>query len=113
MVSAAVSVSLRDKPVRAWYDAVSDHLRGDYRVLGGYNTECSQAYTELLKKRYGVKTEIYDLVISTDQLVYDPAYNSVSQSLLRFRHGKDIFTECYMEACPGMRWGITGDKTGK
>lgn len=110
----AAAAYLRDKPVQAWYDAATDHIQGNYRILGGLNSICYTPTAELLEKRYGVKTEYIDSYIYMELDNYNQAYNSVSRPLLRLRFGKDIFTECYMEACPESRWGLEGaGKHGK
>jgi hypothetical protein len=79
-----------------------DCARGHYeiKVIGGPllpepKAEEFGKYAQLLEERYGVVLNVVAGCVVTDDLdQYVKGYNSVSERLLRKKHGLDIFEQC-------------------
>src|SRR5262249_27032297 len=80
--------------------ALADQSRGHYEVQTfGYPPPWLGEYRRLVRERYGVDVKpVAGCVVTQDLDSYVAGYNSVSESRIRSRFGKDIFAECAQEA---------------
>lgn len=80
----------------AWWDGVRGRdIEKIYGMMQGTDPE----YARLLRERYGVEFDVVAGCVVTSELrQYADGYNAVSRPRVRAKWGKDVFTECLVDA---------------
>ena len=93
-------------PAQAKMDAYRDYKhRKFYMQSTGLAMGCSRSYNQLLRERYNVIRINRGCVTTAEDAIYEDNYNEQLGSLINKFYSKDVFEECFNEACVNKKTG--------